>query len=264
MLTFGMPTLIEVPRTEDMAALAQSLGLEFVELNMSFPQLQPERLDGEELIRLRDKYGVFFTIHMDEALDPCNVNPGIARVYSDTAARAVEVARLAHIPNLNMHLLRGIYVTLPEKRTYIYAENEELYLNSMRSFRDRMTQLIGDSGIRLCVENTDGFDLPFLTHAVDTLLESPVFGLTYDIGHDEAIGYGDTPFLMERADRLHHMHMHDAAGSRVHLGLGDGEMDLERYLHLADEHDMRIVLETKTVAALRQSVRWLRDRGYMK
>lgn len=263
MLTFGMPTLIEVPRPEDMAALAASLGLGFAEINMSFPQFQPEALSPETLNSLREKYGVFFTVHMDEALDPCSVNPGIARVYSDTAVKTAALARAAGIPTLNMHLLRGVYVTLPTRRTYIYAENEELYLTALSRFRDRMTDAIGDSGIKLCVENTDGFDLPFLAHAVDCLLESPAFGLTYDVGHDEAIAHRDAQFLSARASRLHHMHLHDADGSRVHLALGDGKTEPERYLRMAEEHDMRVVLETKTVEALKSSVRWLRDRGWM-
>ena len=65
---------------------------------------------------------------------------------------------------------------------------------------------------------------------------------------------------MEREKHLMHMHMHDALGTKVHLALGDGEMDLESYLRLAEEHDCRVVLETKTVAALRQSARWLYGR----
>lgn len=263
MITFGMPTLIELKSLEDTAPLCKDLGLSFIELNMSFPQYQPESLDLGYLRALKEKYGIFYTIHIDESLDPCSVNPGIARVYTQTALRAVELAKALEIPTLNMHLLRGIYVTLPDRRTYVYAENEALYLEGLRRFRDSMTQTIGSAPVRFCVENTDGYDLPFLQHGVDVLLESPSFMLTFDIGHDHAINGIDEPFIMQRESRLIHMHMHDALGTKVHQALGDGEMDIPRFLELAKAHGCRVVLETKTVEALKRSVAWLRQRGYM-
>ena len=258
-----MPTLIELPDAESCAALARELGLQFVELNMSFPQYQPETLDERKLRDIMDRYGVYFTIHADENTDPCSVNERIADVYADTVEYAVELSKKLGIPTINMHLLRGVYVTLPTRRTFIYAENEDFYLEKLRAFRERMEKAVGDSGVRICVENTDGYDLPFLVHGVDTLLESPVFGLTFDIGHDHAIGEIDKPFILARENRLHHMHMHDGAGTKVHLALGDGELDIAWYKALAEKHDCRIVLETKTVAALKKSVQYLRERGMM-
>lgn len=263
MITFGMPTLIELSTVEQTAALCHRLGLRFIELNMSFPQYQPERMDIDALRELSDKYSIFYTIHIDESLDPCSVNPGIARVYTETALKAVELAKTLDIPTLNMHLLRGIYVTLPDRRTYVYAENEDLYLESLSRFRDSMTEAIGPAPLRFCVENTDGYDLPFLRRGVDTLLESPAFMLTFDIGHDHAINGIDEPFIMARGERLIHMHMHDAVGAKVHQALGDGEMDIPRFLELARARSCRVVLETKTVDALERSVLWLRQRGYM-
>lgn len=263
MLTFGMPTLIELKSTEEAAALCRELGLRFIELNMSFPQYQPEKMDTAALRALKEQYGIYYTVHIDESLDPCSVNPRIAKVYTDTMLKAIEMAKVLEIPTLNMHLLRGIYVTLPEKRTYVYAENEAFYLDGMRAFREKVTEAVGDSGVKVCLENTDGFDEAFLVHGLDLLLESPAFALTFDIGHDYAIKGIDKPVIMERGDRLMHMHMHDAVGSSVHKALGDGEMDLKEYLALAKAHDCRVVLETKTVEALKKSVRWLKEHGEM-
>ena len=257
MLEFGMPTLIELNSTREAAALCRELGLKFIELNMSFPQYQPESMDLEELKSLKQEYGIYYTVHIDESLDPCSVNPRIADVYLDTMLQAIRIAKELEIPTLNMHLLRGIYVTLPHKRTYVYAENMDFYLGKLRQFRDAVTEAVGDSGIRISVENTDGYDLPFLMAAVDLLLESPVFALTFDIGHDHAIRNIDKPVILEREHRLCHMHMHDALGSNVHLALGDGEMDLDYYLALAEKHDCRVVLETKTIEALKKSVKYL-------
>ena len=257
MISFGMPTLIELNSLEESAALCRELGLKFIELNMSFPQNQLEKLDVDELLRIKEKYGIFYTVHLDEELNPCSMNTGVRQAYVENVLGTVELARKLGIPTLNMHMLRGIYCTLPTKRVYIYEENEAVYREYLRQFRDRVTEAIGDSGVKICVENTDGFDLPFLLHGLDLLLESPAFAMTYDIGHDYAINCADKPIIMERSGHLRHMHMHDALGTQVHLALGDGEMDLEYYLRLAAEHDCRVVLETKTVAALRQSARWV-------
>ena len=260
-LSFGMPTLIQLPDLESHAALCRRLGLDFVEINMSFPQYQPEALDDSLLRRLGEKYGVYFTVHADESSDPCNVNPRIAEVYTDTLCRVLRLAARAGIPTVNMHLLRGVYVTLPERRTYVYAENEDFYLENLRRFRQRAEEAVGDSGVKLCIENTDGYDLPFLLHGLDALLESPVFGLTFDIGHDHAIGGIDRPVILAREERLCHMHMHDGAGTSVHLALGDGELDIPAYAALARRCGCRVVLETKTPEALTASVAYLREKG---
>ena len=90
-------------------------------------------------------------------------------------------------------------------------------------------------------------------------LESPKFGLTWDIGHSKAVREADMPFLMEHQEKLIHFHIHDGTETppRNHLALGDGEIDLQDRLQLAEERSARCVLETKTVSALKQSVRWL-------
>lgn len=259
-MDFGMPTLIEQPDTAESAALCRELGLRFLELNMSFPQYQPERMDPAALGALKEKYGIYYTAHIDESLDPCQCNPLVAGAWTETMLRAVALAKALEIPTLNLHLQRGVYVTLPERRTYLYAENEALYLEKLRAFRDRVTEAAAGGGVTVCVENTDGYE-PFQLRGLDLLLESPVFGLTYDVGHDYAIGGADRPRILDRADRLRHMHLHDARGKKVHQALGDGEMDLPGCLALAREHGCRVVLETKTVAALRASVAWLKDHG---
>lgn len=261
MISFGMPTLVELPELEDCAALCRELGLQFVEVNMSFPQYQLDGLDADYMVSLAEKYGIYYTVHMDESFDPCHVNPLVRRAYFDSAMETIDLAKHLGIPTLNMHLLRGVYVTLPDRKTYVYAENEAYYLEKLREFRDAAAERIGDSGIKLCVENTDGYDLPFLLHGMDMLLESPAFALTMDIGHDNAIGGMDKPVILARGERLMHMHMHDGAGKKVHLALGDGNMDIPAYLRLAEEHGCRVVLETKTVAALRTSANYLRLHG---
>ena len=71
------------------------------------------------------------------------------------------------------------------------------------------------------------------------------------------------PFILAHKERLKHFHIHDATERppKDHLALGDGEIDLMQRLRLAEECGARCVLETKTIAALKRSVEWIRERG---
>ena len=93
------------------------------------------------------------------------------------------------------------------------------------------------------------------------LLQSPVFGLTLDVGHNALSKYADEPFYHRHGDRLRHMHLHDATEKQCHMPLGAGELDIAGLIRRAESAHARMVLEIKTVAALRDSVGYLQDRG---
>ena len=80
-------------------------------------------------------------------------------------------------------------------------------------------EAVGDDRVMICIENCDGF-LPFQLEALGVLLESDVFGLTFDIGHNHSCGNLDEPFILQNKTRLHHMHVHDAAGRKNHPRAG--------------------------------------------
>lgn len=133
---------------------------------------------------------------------------------------------------------------------------------AVRRFREMCEKTAGDSGVKICIENTDGYQ-DFEKEAIDYLLASEMFALTWDIGHSHACGNVDEDFLMQRRDRLHHFHIHDAKGTGNHKTLGSGEIDLAKRIGLAGTNGCRCVVETKTIEALRQSAQWLRDNGYL-
>ena len=271
---FGMPTLIENRTLEDNLSLCRELGLRFIELNMNFPEYQVEQLEQTDaLLRLGEQYGVFFTVHLDENLNIADFNRLVAGAYLETVRRSIDAAAgllplrdrfgdPARPLTLNMHMHHGIFITLPDRKVQMYDRDFETYLKSFEAFRGLCEEWIGDREIMIAVENTDGFR-GYEQKAIGYLLESPKFGLTWDIGHSKAAGEKDAPFLLAHRDRLVHFHIHDGTEDppRNHLALGDGEIDLTDRLALAESRSARCVLETKTVAALRQSVTWLRNRG---
>ncbi len=197
MIDLGMPTLIGLPRLDDCGALCRELGLQFIELNMNLPQYQTDRLDAAALRRVREEYGVYFTLHLDENLNPGDFNPRIAEAYVRTAEDAIAFAEALEMPVLNMHLSRGIHFTLPGEKVYLFDQYREAYLARMRSFRDRCAAAAGQGGVRICVENTDGCRRAQI-QALDLLLESPVFALTYDVGHNHGSGGGEDHSPAER------------------------------------------------------------------
>ncbi len=270
-MQFGMPTLIESRTLADNVALCAELGLSFIELNMNFLEYQVAQLEQvDQLRRIAEAAGVYYTIHLDENLNVADFNPLVAGAYLETVRRTVAVAK-ALLPlrdrfgeadqplTLNMHMHHGIHITLPDRKVQMYDRDFDAYMASFAAFRDRCEAWIGNSPLRIVIENTDGF-CAYERQAIEYLLESPVFGLTWDIGHSKATGERDVPFLLAHEDRLLHFHIHDGteAPPRNHLALGDGDIDLPTRLALARRRGARCVLETKTVEALKRSAEWLR------
>ena len=258
MLNLGMPTMIETTSIEAGAKVCRELGLQFLELNINFPQYLLKELDAEKLKELSARHGIFYTLHLDDEMSIADFNPYIAEGYCKTVYDAIELSKTLGIRKLNMHMSRGAKYTLPDRVIYFFEAYEKDYLERIRSFREECTKRIGDADITICVENTAGF-LPFQQKAVELLLESPVFGLTFDIGHNYCAGDMDESFILAHKDRLKHFHIHDCVeGKKDHRTLGTGVLDVDRYLALADELGCTAVVETKTVDSLKQSMDWIR------
>lgn len=250
-MDFGMPYLIETATVEDAAALCRELGLKFVELNRNFPACQA--INAEELCELKEQYGIYFTLHIEEECDPFAFNKRVRQAWRESVLDSLSLAKAAKMPLLNMHMPHGVYITLPDRKAILYEQYFDQYAADVLSFRSLCEEALRDTGIRIGIENTDGF-YPNEIKAVEMLLESPVFGLTLDIGHSHGVGNKDIPLYEKHFERLIHMHGHDGLGRKNHLALGDGEIDLRGRFAWASRNQTRVVLETKTVAALRTSV----------
>ena len=234
-----------------------------VDINNLIPQharhigdVQPSvTLLGDEL----GEVDLPLALHLDDEMSIADFNPYIADGYCKTVYDAIEFSKALGITRLNMHLSRGAKYTLPDRVIYFFEAYEQDYLERIRTFRDECEKRIGDADITICVENTAGF-LPFQQRAVETLLESPVFGLTFDIGHNYCSGNMDEAFILSHKDRLKHFHIHDCVeGKKDHRTLGTGELDIPGYMALAENCNCTVVLETKTFDALRESMAWLRE-----
>jgi len=256
----GMQMLLEADSIAQNAAWCREMGLDFVELHMSLPACQPEALDTGGLRALMDRYGIFFTLHMPEDMDPAHVSETVREAWLTLAVQAVETARAIGAPVLNMHMQPGVHFTLPDRRIRIYERDRDIYLRRMDDFGRRMQDAVGTDGPDICLENTGIYDLPYVCDAIEALLCYPCFGLTWDVGHDRRSGWKDRHFVEEHRDDIRHMHLHDAYLGQDHKPLDEGDIDWKSALSLARRNGCRVVLEVKTLAGIRRSLEKLADR----
>lgn len=258
-MEWGIPTLLEAADPESAATLCREFGCDFVELNMNLPEYQ--QWDFRLLRSVAKRYQIFYTIHLDENLDMCYFNPRIADAYLETMLDAIRVAKELGIPVLNMHLASGVHFSLPGNKVYLYDMYRVLYLERLSEAIARCEEAASGAPLKICIENCGDFALPFKQEALKLFLQSSLFGLTFDIGHDQTAGNVDKPFILEHQDRLEHFHIHDATREMNHLPLGTGGLDISWYINLAETNHCRAVLEVKTAQALFDSVSWLRERN---
>lgn len=257
-IDFGMPTLIETNTIEECVKLCKELRLNFIELNMNLPQYQIETINIQQLKSICKNENIYFTIHLDENLNVCDFNNKISKAYLETVLSTIDMAKQLEIPVLNMHMPNGVYFTLPTGKVFLFNRYKDIYLEKLNQFRDLCKNAIGDSNIKICVENCSGFK-EFTMEGIELLLESDVFALTLDIGHSHVVNGIDEPFINKNIGRLYHMHAHDAMNRQNHLPIGSGEINISERLLLAREHGCRVVLETKTIAGLKESVESLNN-----
>jgi sugar phosphate isomerase/epimerase len=137
-----------------------------------------------------------------------------------------------------------------------YDQFSENLVGAFRTLLDRANS----HGIKLSVENVCNFDLPFIERVLDELVRLEGFHLTWDVGHDAKTGYKERPVLMRHETNLAHMHLHDYDGKSDHQVLFTGEIDIIGMVMFAQAHGMSVVLETKTIDSLVQSMDRLRKR----
>ena len=258
-MKLGMPNLVECASLRECAELAKECGLDFIEINMSFPEYTPDAFDTEEALRIKEEYGLFYTIHVDEALNPFDFNPDVSKCYFEVMRKTLAVAKKIGSKVLNLHLQKGIYVTLPERVVLWTNVYKDQYLKSVRDFIAMCEGELYGTDIKIAIENVDSN--PFSnsqTEALSLFMKSEKFALTLDTGHECKLKYEDSHVYEKYPDKLFHLHLHDCKSGSPHLPLGVGEVDIEKKLS-ALKGDTCLI-EVKTVSGLRESVEYFKRR----
>ena len=258
-MKFGMPTLLEYKSLEDCVADAERFGLDFVEVNLSFPGCNAEELSPERLVALEKKHGVGYTFHADESLNPFDFTKSVSECYFEIMRKTVRLALAVGAPVINMHLLKGVYVTLPSGVVLLTDAYLDDYLTRVREFIALCEEEIGTAPLKIAIENVDSN--PFTTsqiRALELFMKSPVFALTLDVGHDACLLGADRHVFEKYPERLMHMHLHDSDGKHAHMALGDGSVDIAGTLARLGE-DKTCLIEVKTVMGLEKSLEYLKN-----
>lgn len=251
----GMPALLEFDSIEDNAKLCHELSLDFLELNMNLPMYN-YKIDVEEVKSCLDKYQLKVTFHLAENFDPFELDPILRKASLDSFDEAVRIGKAIGAFLYNMHLSKGIYFTLPDKKVNLYEVYKDEYLKNVKDF----IQVVESHGIKLCIENTGIHHMAFIREATDLLLQSDHIHLTYDIGHDITSGYNDRMYYHDRVSDIQHYHIHDGTKEENHLPLFTGELDIMKYIKQASDNRASCVVEVKSKKQLTHSINQLKER----
>lgn len=260
-MEFGMPSLIEYRSVDEHIDFCRKNGLAFLEINLTFPWYQSDRLDVRKLVRLKEESGVGYTLHFHDQLNPFDFSPELRRGSMDNVLFGLDLARNIGAERITMHLIRGTYSSVNGVKVYAYSVCENEYLDHVREFMDAIDGKLDASDTVYCIENTNGF-MDYQKDAVDLMLQNPHFGLTFDIGHNYKTSFDDEAYIMSHADKLRHFHVHDVSEKSNHIALGSGIINLPEYFEMLRRFDCTAVIEVKESQALLRSLSYLREHGF--
>ena len=207
-MKYGMPTLVECKDIMECAEIAKTNDLDFIEVNMSFPQYIPKNSDVKLYRKIAKENEIFYTIHADEQLNPFDFNPDVSECYFKVMAECIDFAKRIDVPVINMHLLKGVYVTLPNKVILLTDVYKEVYIERVKAFIAMCEEKIDGSDLKIAIENVDSNSFTeSQIIALEYFMKSSAFGLTLDVGHDDCMSGKDRPVFEKYPDKLFHMHL---------------------------------------------------------
>ncbi|HBH12597.1 MAG: Xylose isomerase domain-containing protein TIM barrel [Clostridiales bacterium 38_11] len=260
-LRIGMPSLIELNSFKDTVDLCRELNLNFIELNMNLPSNFIENLSCNELLKVKENHKIFYTMHMPDDMDMGVFFPSVRDGYVKLALDTVVWAQKAGVELLNFHIIEGAKMTLPQKKIFIYEQYSDIFVRNFKDSFKMVCQSAIKGKIGINIENSGNFNRLFAQEALNHVLAMKGTGITWDIGHDSANSFIDHEYLMQMNHRITHMHFHDTKGQKDHLVPFDGELDLVDRIDFAIKKNITVLLEVKTMAALKESVYILRQRN---
>lgn len=257
----GMPVLIEIDDINKTIELCQNLKLSLIELNMNLPAYSIDNLTSSFVKNIGKDTGIEFTLHLPDEVDIAYFDYSIRKGSVDCFEKAIEWAYDAGVNILNIHLSKGPIVTLPDKKVYIYEQYSEKYNDIIIDSFKKISDLAQKTKIKVCVENSENFHMPFIRNVIPKICSLDGIMLTWDIGHDAKTGYKEREVFLKNSDKVKHMHLHDYDGISNHKPLFSGNVDIKEKLLFAKENQISVVIEVKTEEALIESVESLNKLG---
>ncbi len=260
-MKIGMPALVEYNTLNELVELCLKLKLDFIELNMNLPYNFIENIEPEELIKIKNDTNIEFTMHMPDDADLGTFYDSVRKGYVELFSNTIDWAEESGVKLLNMHIIEGTKMTLPDKKVYIYEQYSEEFQNNFVNSISGLSKKALKSGVNLAIENSSNFGKPYIQKALDKSILYPNVKLTWDTGHDAVSGFTDKQYLMMHENEIAHMHLHDAIGKKDHQVLFEGELNIAELLSFAEQKKIRALVEVKTAEALERSIKALREKS---
>ena len=257
-MKYGIPSLLEFRTAEQHMRFCAENDFDFFELNLSFPWFQSDKLDVDNLVRLKKEYGKDYTIHLHDQSNPFDFSPEIREGSLKGVDYALTLAEKTGAKRLTLHLQNGMYSSIAGTKVYAYEVCKDEYLSNVEKAAGKWASRLKNTDAFFCIENTSGFR-NYHKQAIELMLQHREFGLTFDIGHNYKASEDDQTFILSHRDRVKNFHIHDVTAKSNHVALGTGVLDIAGYLDLVKELDCPAVIEVKETAALLQSMKFIYD-----
>lgn len=241
-MKFGMPTLLEFKSIEENVSFAKNLNLDFIELNMDLPYCKINK-------NLKN-YDIEFTIHISENYDFFTFDKNLRNFYINELKKIIINGKKYNIKKYNIHLNKGIYFSLPDKKTFINDEFFDEYIKIVKEICKTLNSLAKKYNIEINFENTI---INFaIKKAIEIINSNDYLGFTLDIGHNEK----DNNIALEsfKQNKIRHIHIHDYDGKNDHLEIGSGIIDFKKYDMLIEKN--HCVIELKRSNELINSIKF--------
>lgn len=259
-MKIGMPALVEYNKLDDLVSLCLKLNLDFIELNMNLPYNFIENIDPKELRKITEETNIEFTMHMPDGADLGvfykSVREGYISLFNDT----IDWSEEAGVKLLNLHIIEGAKMTLPERKVYIYEQYGEEFQNNFVKSISILSKKAVKSDVILAVENSSNFGKTYIQQALNKSIQYPNVKLTWDTGHDAVSKFTDKQYLMSCVNKIYHMHLHDVVGTMDHQTLFEGELNIYKLFNFAQDKNIRVLVEVKTKEALERSIHLLKEK----
>jgi len=215
----------------------------------------------KELNELRDKYNVGFSVHFPEEIDFGTFYYSVRKGNLELFEEVCKYSRDIGVDIINLHLNSGIYFSLPEEKFWIYGKYKEEYINNLMDSYNIISKIAKTYEIKVCIENT--IILDFIEEIMIKLTNLENIYFTWDIGHDAKDEYKAKEMYLKNIEKIAHVHIHDYNGKKDHQILFDGILDIDKIINFSKKRKISNVIEVKTIEALRESIKRLKDKNYI-
>lgn len=254
-MKLGMSALVEFNSIEENIELCKKIGLDFIELNMDLPYCFPERINWKIVNETRE---IDLTVHLSETLEVGDINEYSRKLQIELIKQQILIFKeKANIRKYNLHLNRGVYFTLPDKKLYIYEKYEKDYFKAINNSFKELSDFAVKESVSIFFENVK--TTPIILEAFKEVSKYPNLYYTLDAGHNIKYGGDAERLFMMEPSKIKHMHIHDFNGKTDHSELGTGILNVENYLEFCRKNDIYAVIEVKREEELIKSVNYVKE-----